>query len=112
MPNPFTLLSDTIADAVAEVAPRVVALHMRHGRSLTGTLWRDDLVIASEQALPKRDSFPARLPDGTETEATVIGRDEGTNIALLRLAAGVRTERAGCRDGSSWRPGLYPGRPA
>ena len=95
--NAFTSLSDAIAEAVAAAAPRVVALHMRHGRSLTATVWHDDLVVASEQALPKRDRFPVRLADGSESEARVVGRDEGTNVALLRLAtaSGLATPAAG-----------------
>ncbi len=81
----FADLSTALADQVAQAAPRVAALQMRHGRHLTATLWRDDLAIASEQTLPKRDSFRVILPDG-EAEATAIGRDDGSNIALLRLS--------------------------
>ncbi len=93
----FTDLSDAIADQVESAAPRVAALQMRHGRHLTATLWRDDLAIASEQTLPRRDTFPVTLPGGVETEATVLGRDDGTNIALLRLAisTGLETPEAG-----------------
>jgi len=87
MTNPLAILSNALSDQVAHAAPRVVALQMRHGRHLTATRWRDDLVIASEQSLPKRDAFPVILADGAETEATLIGRDDASNIALLRLAA-------------------------
>ena len=84
--NPLAALSNALADQVAQAAPRVVALQMRHGRHLTATVWRADLVIASEQSLPRRDRFPVTLSDGTETEAQVLGRDDTTNLALLRLA--------------------------
>lgn len=86
-PSLFTQLSDSFADEVARFAPRVAAVGLRHGRHLTATVWRGDLLIASEQALPKRDSFPVRLADGREGAAAVLGRDDSTNIALLRLAA-------------------------
>lgn len=85
----FADMSEAIADATAASSPRLVALGMRHGRHLTATVWRDDLVLASEQALPNRERFPARLSDGRETEAEVIGRDDGTNIAVLRLTQGT-----------------------
>ena len=84
-PNPLAALSNALADQVAAAAPRVVALQMRHGRHLTATVWRGDLVVASDQTLPRRDRFPVTLSDGTETEARVLGRDDTTNIALLRL---------------------------
>ncbi len=93
----FTDLSDAIADQVEHAALRVAALQMRPGRHLTATLWRDDLAIASEQSLPRRDTFPVTLPSGEETEATVLGRDDGTNIAVLRLAisTGLDTPKPG-----------------
>ncbi len=85
----FADISEAIADATEATSQRLVALHMRHGRHLTATVWRDDLIVASEQILPGRDRFPARLGDGSETEAVVVGRDDGTNIAVLRLTQGT-----------------------
>jgi S1-C subfamily serine protease len=81
----FALVSDALADQVAAAAPRVAALQLHHGHHLTATLWRADLALASEQSLPRRDTFPIVLPDGAEGEAAVIGRDDGTNLALLRF---------------------------
>jgi len=83
--SPLSALSNALADQVANAAPRVAALHMRHGRHLTATVWRADFIIASEQTLPRSERFPVTLSDGTETEAQVLGRDDTTNIALLRL---------------------------
>ncbi len=91
-PSLFTQLSDSLADEVARFAPRVAAVLLRHGRHLTATIWRDDLIIVSEQALPRRDAFPVRLPDGGEVEASLVGRDDATNIALLRLSRGTGLE--------------------
>jgi len=81
----FTQLSDSLADEVAAVSPRVAAIGLRDGRHLTATVWKDDLIVASEQALPRREAFPVRL-QASETEATVVGRDDASNIALLRLS--------------------------
>jgi len=95
--NPLSALSNALADQVAKAAPRVAALQMRHGRHLTATLWRADLAVASDQSLPRRDRFPVTLPGGSETEAGVVGRDDGTNLALLRLdtATALDTPAAG-----------------
>ncbi|WP_443749972.1 S1C family serine protease [Asticcacaulis solisilvae] len=90
-PSLFTQLSDSLADEVAAMAPRVAAIGLRHGRHLTATVWKDDLIVASEQALPQRDTFPVRLKDG-DAEAAVVGRDNASNIALLRLDAGTGLE--------------------
>ena len=59
---------------------------------LTATHWRDDLFVVSEQALPARDTFPIFLNGGAEAEATVVGRDNGSNIAVLRTAGAAAAE--------------------
>ncbi len=64
----------------------IAAIQLSKTRHLTGTIWRSDLLVASEQSLPKRDKFDVVLPGGGTTEAALAGRDAGTNVALLRLA--------------------------
>jgi S1-C subfamily serine protease len=77
-------LSASLEALVASAAPIVVTLGAEH-RPRTGLLWRPDVVIASEQSLPRRDSFSATLAGGGIAKATVAGRDRGTNIVALRL---------------------------
>ena len=79
-------LSTALAARAAAARDLVVAIRSSGARHLTGTIWQSELVVASEQSLPKRDRFDVTLPRGTATEATLAGRDPGTNIALLRLA--------------------------
>ena len=95
--NPLAALSNALADQVAQASPRIAALQLHHGRHLTATVWRADLLVASEQSLPRRERFPVTLSDGSETEAEVVGRDDGSNIALLRLdkATALDTPAAG-----------------
>lgn len=85
--NALTDLSNALADLVASARPRLAAIQLKHGHHLTATRWTDDLAIASEQSLPRRDRFPAILPGGEKTEAELVGRDDGSNVALLRLAS-------------------------
>ena len=86
--SPLVQFSDALADLVAGSSARVCAVLLRHGRHVTAIRWRDDLAIVSEQGLPKRDRFPFIFQEH-EGEAEVVGRDEATNIALLRLTAGA-----------------------
>jgi S1-C subfamily serine protease len=80
----LTGLSAALTARVASGAPNVVALGAEH-RPRTGLLWRADVIVASEQSLPRRDSFTVTLPGGATTKASVAGRDRGTNIVALRL---------------------------
>ena len=77
-------MSEALAARTTAAKGAVAAIQVSHARHLTGTIWRTDLVVASEQSLPKRDEFAVVLPDGLESEARLLGRDPGTNLALLR----------------------------
>jgi len=69
----------------------LAAIRTADGRHLTGTLWRGDLLVTSEQALPKADEYQVVVPDGSTVAAQPAGRDNGTNVALLRLPQVVET---------------------
>jgi S1-C subfamily serine protease len=63
-----------------------VVVAIRTGRrDCSGILWRDDVVVASEQTLPEGPAFTV-VHKGTETQAKLAGRDPGTNVVVLRLA--------------------------
>ena len=77
-------ISTGFADHVAAFAPYVVAIGTGR-RHVSGILWRPDVVVSSAQTLPERDDFNLRRA-GAQFTAKVVGRDAGTNVALLRLA--------------------------
>jgi S1-C subfamily serine protease len=83
-------LSNALTARVAAVRGAIAAIRLPGDRHLTGTLWQPDVVVASEQSLPKRDEFELIVLGGSAHGGTVgarvAGRDPGTNIALLRLA--------------------------
>lgn len=89
------IVEDTLAQLSAALGARVaasrrlVAAIRCGGRSLrSGTLWRQDAVVASEQALPDVEEAEVILDGGQSFAARLAGRDPGTNIAVLRLDGG------------------------
>jgi S1-C subfamily serine protease len=62
---------------------------LSHGRHITGLVWRSDIVVASEQSLPRKDEFELIGPGGSATPAQIAGRDPSTNIAILRPATAL-----------------------
>jgi S1-C subfamily serine protease len=73
--------------ARAELAKNaVVAIRLAHGRHITGMVWRSDIVVTSEQSLPRNDDFELVAPGGSVIAARIAGRDPGTNIVILRPA--------------------------
>lgn len=90
--NVFHQLDQALAAAVAAAAPSVV--YVSRGRTGgTGLVWAEDLIITSSFHTPDRTTVGIGTPDGTldERDAEVIGRDPGTDIALLRVSGGGLT---------------------
>ncbi len=86
-------LSDALAGRVAAAAALIAAVRIGD-RGLSGIAWRGDLVVTSDQALPDADAFVVERGVGSGASATLVGRDPGTNVALLRVGEGGSGEPA------------------
>ncbi|HTE54419.1 MAG TPA: trypsin-like peptidase domain-containing protein [Kofleriaceae bacterium] len=77
--------SEDLAGAVEAAAPAVLRL-ARHRYPGTATVWdaKAGLVVTTSHAVAHDDSAQLTLPGGQEREAQVVGRDPGTDLALLR----------------------------
>ena len=91
--NVFHALDQALAAAVAVAGPSVVQVARGHGNAGTGITWADDLVITSSFHAPDRTTVGIAGVDGevSRHDAEVIGRDPGTDVALLRVAGGGLT---------------------
>ncbi len=85
------VFSDALADRLADAATFTVAIRTGR-RDRSGVLWRDDVVVTSEQVLPDGTDYTV-VRNGTEIPARLAGRDPGTNVAVLRLAQGLGSAR-------------------
>jgi S1-C subfamily serine protease len=79
--------SNALAARTQAAKTTIVAIGLAHGRHITGMVWQSDIVVASEQSLPRKDEFELIAPGGSALTARMAGRDPSTNIALLQLAA-------------------------
>lgn len=84
MSSSFEQLSAAMAEAVAAAAGSVVAVHTGCSRS-SGFSWRDGLIVTCDEALPDDADVTVHLPGGANASAKLVGRDAGTDIALLRI---------------------------
>jgi S1-C subfamily serine protease len=78
--------STSLAARVGASKAVIIAIRTGHGGHITGTLWQPDLVVTSEQSLPRKEEFEAVAAGGAMLRARSAGRDPATNIAVLRLA--------------------------
>ncbi len=83
----LTDLSDALADAVAKAGASIVTVNARRRIPASGLIWAaDGVVVTSDHVIEREENITVTLPDGTEAEATIAGRDPGSDIAVLRVA--------------------------
>src|SRR5213080_5365391 len=80
-------LSTELADAVESAGRAVVAIHARRRIPASGVHWRPGVVVATHHTINRDDNITVTIPDGTTAPATLAGRDPGTDLAVLKLAA-------------------------
>ena len=79
-------IDSQLAAAVERAAPSVVRVEAPR-RSTSGIVFGDgDLVLTSARALRHRDALRVADHAGTVREASFVGRDRATDVAVLRLS--------------------------
>jgi S1-C subfamily serine protease len=81
----FAELSASLAELAAASTPSIVEVQSHHLLA-SGFVWRDQLVITPDETLADEGSIQIEESDGAVRNATLIGRDAATDIALLRVA--------------------------
>jgi serine protease Do len=106
-------LSNDLAAAVAQAGRSVVAVHGRRRFPSSGVAWRNEQVITASHVLERDSDLTINTPDGAEHAATLIGRDNGSDVAVLAVP-GANLTAVIPAAGGSLRPGelaLAVGRP-
>ena len=81
-------LSDDLADAVEKAGRHLVRVNARRRIPASGIVWSTDgLLVTADHVVETEEGITVGLPDGREVAARVLGRDPGTDLALLRAAA-------------------------
>ena len=86
--NPLTSLSEALAERARLARPLVAGIQVQGHRIRSGTLWRKDVVVGSEQAFPNAEEARVTLAEGGVFTARLAGRDPGTNVVALRIDGG------------------------
>ena len=84
-PNLLCTLSDSLAARCAIAKESVASVRLSERARLGAILWRNDVLVSSEQSLPGREALEATLPDGSRIQGRLAGRDPSTNVAVIRL---------------------------
>jgi S1-C subfamily serine protease len=91
MANPVTDFSNGLAAAVETAGASTVLVDARKRYPASGIAYADDLVITADHVVTREEDIKVILPDGRTINATIAGRDPGSDLAVLRLAEKVLT---------------------
>lgn len=83
----FAEVSQAGARAVADLGDSIVRVEGRRRHGASGIVWAADGLILAANHTVRRDRVVVGLADGSELEAEIVGRDSGTDVALLRIPA-------------------------
>ncbi len=79
-------LSNGLAEAVASTGRAVVRVDARRRTPASGIIWTaDGLVVTADHVLRRDENIKVALADGQAQEATLVGRDPTTDLALLKI---------------------------
>ena len=84
MESELVALSRELANLVDRVSPSVVVVEGRRHSYSSGTLWRKNLIVTAEHTLRRDDDITIVLPNGNRSRVKLVGRDPGTDVALLQ----------------------------
>jgi S1-C subfamily serine protease len=101
--NPLQALSDSTAALVERTAAGIVSVHGGGRWPSSGIHWRSGIIVTAEEALENDDNIKLTLPGGRSVDASLVGRDPTTDVAVLRFqpdglltaASGTALLRAG-----------------
>jgi S1-C subfamily serine protease len=78
-------LSEQIASTVEQAARSIVSVHARPRFDSSGVHWSPEIVVTADHALRRDEGIRVTAPDGSTLAAELVGRDPGTDLAVLRV---------------------------
>jgi S1-C subfamily serine protease len=94
-------VSDGLAAAVEIAAASTVVVNARRRFPASGLVWSADGIIVTSDHVIERDEVEVFLPDGSKHSATIVGRDPGSDVAVLKIAATGLTPAVRAPQGSA-----------
>src|SRR5450432_3544537 len=79
-------LSNQMADAVERIKPALVLVNGRQRQPASGLVYGPDLILTADHTLEREEDITIQTYDKRTLPAQFVGRDLGTDLALLRVA--------------------------
>jgi S1-C subfamily serine protease len=82
-------LSDDLAAIVKASEQHIVSVRARRHYPASGIRWSDDVIVTADHAIQRDEDIQVTFADGKSAAATLVGRDPGTDLAVLKLSSPV-----------------------
>ena len=89
--NIFSLLSDGIVDAVETGSIGTVLVNSRSRLPASGVAYQPNLVLTADHVVENEEDIVITSADRQQFKATLVGRDPGSDLALLKLEGATLT---------------------
>jgi len=86
MSNPFSEFSEGLSAAVEKAGASTILVDARKRYPASGIAYSEDLILTADHVVTREENIKVLLPDGRKLDATIAGRDPGSDLALLRLS--------------------------
>ncbi|MEO6396847.1 MAG: trypsin-like peptidase domain-containing protein [Tepidiformaceae bacterium] len=85
--NTLTGLSEAFADAVERAGISTVLVNARRRIPASGIIWTSDgAILTSDHVIEREEEITVTFADGRELPAAIVGRDPGSDLAVLKVA--------------------------
>jgi S1-C subfamily serine protease len=112
MSNILVELSNAMAAATEKAGVSTVMVNARRRMPASGIAYTADLILTANHVVEREEGITVTLSVGNEVSATVVGRDHGTDLALLRLERPLATPAETASDAKVGQLVLALGRPS
>ncbi|MFN8414629.1 MAG: trypsin-like peptidase domain-containing protein [Anaerolineales bacterium] len=89
--NIFVELSDAMADAAERAGKSTVLVDARKRFPASGVAISADTILTADHVVERDEDIKVILADGTELKARLVGRDPGSDLAVLKLDSASAT---------------------
>lgn len=88
MTDTLNSVSNELAALVKSSAAGIVRVEGRRRTNATGIVWSaEGLIVTANHVVRRDDNITIGLPSGETTTGTLVGRDESTDVAVLKVDA-------------------------
>lgn len=76
--------STELSEVIQKTGPAIVAVDGRSGHTSSGIVWRPDTIVTAAHAIRHEANIGVIFAPGRSVTARLVGRDRGTDIAILK----------------------------